>query len=320
MYKQLSSKLLKHKNLAVFSHVRPDGDCLGSQIALALWLQKNGVNCTAFNEDPINDNLKWLTEYLSIEKPNIDKLNEFDGFVFVDGNALHRFGPAAIETAKLGVPLYMIDHHPNPDDIFDDFISITEASSTCELVYNLINNHDIQQMDSKIAKALYTGIVTDTGSFQFDSVKPATLEAASNLLKIGQFSPPEIVEPIYSSKKINQIKLLGLSLETLSLHANQQIATMYVTKEMFDKTNTTHSDTEGFVSYPLSILGVKACAFLREENKNVRISFRSRSELNANLWASEFNGGGHLKASGGDYDGNINDAIKEVVSVGKKQL
>ncbi len=320
MYKQLASKLLEHKNLAVFSHIRPDGDCLGAQIALCLWLQKNEVKCTAFNEDPVGDNLLWMTEFLTIQKPDKKELGHFDGFVFLDGNALHRFGEAAESLKTSSLPFYMIDHHPNPDDVFDAFISDTKASSTCELVYNLIESRDISQIDPPIAKSLYTGIVTDTGSFQFDSVKPKTLTAAAKLLELGQFSPPEVVEPIYSSKNINQIKLLGLSLKTISLHASQQLATMYVTKEMLEATQTAHSDTEGFVSYPLSISGVKACAFLREEEDRIRISFRSRSELNANLWAQEFNGGGHLKASGGEFHGNIMDAVEAVIGVGEKQL
>ncbi|MFA5668748.1 MAG: bifunctional oligoribonuclease/PAP phosphatase NrnA [Balneolaceae bacterium] len=320
MYKNLISKLLSYKNIAVFSHVKPDGDCLGSQVALCLWLQKNGVDCSAFNEDDVNQNLLWLTNFFPISKPDLAELDKFDAFLFLDGNALHRFGENAERTIEFDKPLYMIDHHPQPDDVFDTFISVTDASSTCELVYELIAEHDIDQIDAEIAKSLFVGIVTDTGSFQFNSVKPSTLRAAANLLEKGDFTPPEVVERIYSSKSLNQIQLLGMSLETISLHGNQQIATMYVTQAMFDETQTTNADTEGFVSYPLSIEGVKACIFFREDGDKIKLSLRSRSEIDVNVWARKLNGGGHKKAAGGIYSGTIENAVKDVVSLGLEQL
>ncbi len=320
MFKKLISKLLSHQKVAVFSHVRPDGDCLGSQVGLCLWLEKNGVNCSAFNEDDVNDNLSWLTDFFPIEKPDEALLQNYDAFMFLDGNALHRFGPIAEKVAEFNKPLYMIDHHPQPDDVFEEFVSVTNASSTCELVYELISEHRVEQIDQEIAKSLYVGLVTDTGSYQFDSVKPATLRAGATLLERGKFTPPEVVERVYSSKSMNQIKLLGLSLETISLHANQQIATMYVTQAMFKETETSNADTEGFVSYPLSIEGVKACIFLREDGDKIKLSLRSRSEIDVNIWARKLNGGGHKKAAGGMFEGKIEDAIKEVVSIGMEQL
>ncbi len=320
MFKKLISRLLSHQKIAVFSHVKPDGDCLGSQVGLCLWLKKNGVDCSAFNEDDVNENLRWLADYFPIEKPDESLLQKYDAFVFLDGNALHRFGALAETVADLNKPLYMIDHHPQPDDVFEEFVSVTNASSTCELIYELIAEYGIEQINSEIAKALYVGLVTDTGSFQFDSVKPATLRAGATLLEKGAFTPPEVVERVYSSKSMNQIKLLGLSLETISLHANQQIATMFVTEAMFKETTTTNADTEGFVSYPLSIDGVKACIFLREDGDKIKLSLRSRSDIDVNIWARKLNGGGHKKAAGGMFVGTIEDAIKEVVNIGIEQL
>lgn len=319
MFQELISGLLSHKKVAVFSHVRPDGDCIGSQIALCLWLQKNGVEAVAYNEDSVNKNLEWLTEYLPINNPTVETLSNFDAFVFVDGNALHRFGKHAELLSESGKPLYMIDHHPQPDDVFEKYVSVVDASSTCELVYKMYEEHDITQIDEQVAKALYTGLVTDTGSFQFDSVKPETLKAAANLLEYGNFSPTFVVQKLYSSKPIKQLKLLGLALETISLHENQQIATMYVTKAMFEETGTTNEDTEGLVSYPLSIEGVQACVFFREDADGVKLSLRSQSEINVNEWARKLNGGGHVKASGAWFDGTIEEAIPKVLEVGRNQ-
>jgi len=319
MFEKLIPELLSHKNIGVFSHVSPDGDCLGSQVALCLWLDKNGIKSVAFNEDNPPKNLEWLTEYKPIIRPNLDELSDFDAFVFVDGNALHRFGKVAMGITALKKPLYMIDHHPQPEEVFKEFVSKTSASSTCELVYNLYAEHDISQIDESSAKAMYVGIVTDTGSFQFDSVTPETMKAGASLLEHGDFTPDEVVQKVYSSRPLKQIKLLGLVLETISLQENQQIATMYVTKAMFKQTGTTKEDTEGFVAHPLSIEGVKACVFFREDEDRIKLSLRSQSDIDVNLWARELNGGGHKKASGAFYKGSMKDAIKDVIEIGSKQ-
>lgn len=320
MFKAFISKITRYKKVAVFSHVRPDGDCIGSQVALCLWLQKNGVDAVAFNEDEPSDNLRWLLDFFPVIKPEGEDLSDFDAFVVVDGNALHRFGKTAEGLQDFGKPLYMIDHHPQPDDIFEEFVSRVDYSSTCELIYELFAEHDVNQIDEQAAKAIYTGIVTDTGSFQFDSVTPNTLKAASTLLEKGEFTPNEVVEKIYSTKTLNQLHLLSMALETISLYANQQIAIICVTKAMFEETDTSNEDTEGFVSYPLSISGVKACILFREDGDQIKLSLRSRSDIDVNKWARKLDGGGHKKAAGARHSGPLKLAIKEVLKLGEDQL
>ncbi|GAB5410713.1 MAG: bifunctional oligoribonuclease/PAP phosphatase NrnA [Balneolaceae bacterium] len=319
MFSEFISKILAHKKVAVFSHVRPDGDCLGSQIALCLWLQKNGVEASAFNEDDPGDNLRWLLDFFPVVKPSED-LSQFDAFVVLDGNALHRFGQTAEKLESLGKPMYMIDHHPQPDDIFEAFVSRVDYSSTCELVYELYKEHNLDQIDEQSAKAMFAGIVTDTGSFQFDSVTPNTLNAASSLLRRGNFKPNEVVERIYSTKTLNQIQLLSRALETIRLHADQQIAIICVTKSMFEETGTSKEDTEGFVSYPLSIEGVKACVLFREDGDRIKLSLRSRSNIDVNAWARKLSGGGHKKAAGASHEGPLEKAIEDVIKLGEEQL
>lgn len=320
MFKEIISKLLSHKNIAVFSHLRPDGDCLGSQIALCLWLQKNGVDATAFNEDEAGETLDWLTEYYPVIKPVANDLEDFDAFVVVDGNALHRFGNVAEKLTQTGKPIYMIDHHPQPDDIFEESVSRVDYSSTCELIYELYTEHDASQINGDAAKAMYAGLVTDTGSFQFNSVSPNTMRAAADLLNKGNFTPDEVVEKIYNTKTIGQLHLLSKALETITLHADQQFASITVTKVMFKETGTTKEDTEGFVQYPLSISGVKACVLFREDDDRIKLSLRSRSEVDVNAWARRLNGGGHKKAAGAWHEGPIQKAVEEVIKVGKEQL
>ena len=321
MFKDFISKILTYQKVAVFSHMRPDGDCLGSQIALSLWLQKNGIEVTAFNEDDVPGNMKWLEDFFPISKPIRNDLQDFDAFVLVDGNALHRFGEAAESLKNMGKPLFMVDHHPDPDDIFEEFVSVVSASSTCELIYQLYAEHNADQIDEHAAKAMYLGLVTDTGSFQFDSVKPATMYAAADLLKRGKFTPNEITERIYASRPLRQLKLLSMALDTIELHANGLISTICITQQMFAETGCTSEDTEGFVQYPLSVEGVKTCVLFREDGDRIKLSLRSQSDdIDVNKWARSFNGGGHQKAAGAWHEGPLKKAIKDVISVGKEQL
>ena len=320
MYKEFISKITQHSNVAVFSHVRPDGDCLGSQAAFCVWLQKNGIASVALNEDEPGDNLRWLQDVFPLQHPSMVNLEEFDAFVVLDGNALHRFGSYAESIADLGKPIYMIDHHPDPDHIYEAFVSRPDYSSTAELIYELYNEHNPAQIDTAAAKAMYVGIVTDTGSYQFDSVTPNTLRAGDDLLERGGFKPNSVVERVYSTKTENQLQLLSHALESIELFADQQIAIICVTKHMFEVTNTTKEDTEGFVSYPLSIAGVKACILFREDQDRIKISLRSRSELDVNKWARQINGGGHKKAAAGWHEGPLDKAIDDVVTIGIEQL
>lgn len=321
MFKEFISKVLQHKKVAIFSHLRPDGDCLGSQVALALWLNKNGVEVSAFNEDDIPENMTWLQDYFPVTDSRGTDLSDFDAYIVVDGNALHRFGDSAESALKTDKPIYMIDHHPDPDDIFVEPISVVGASSTCELIYHLFAEHNADQIDERSARAMYLGLVTDTGSFQFDSVKPATMHAAADLLERGNFTPNEIAERIYSSRPLRQLKLLSRALDTITLHENGKFASITITQQMFEETNTTSEDTEGFVQYPLSVDGVQACVLFREDDDRIKLSLRSQSDdIDVNKWARNFNGGGHQKAAGAFYEGSLNDAIKDVIAVGAEQL
>lgn len=321
MFKELIKKLKNYHRVGVFSHIRPDGDCIGSQVALCRWLEKNGFEVSAFNDDDIPENLYWLTQYYNIEKPDASKVEECDLFIVVDGNAPHRFGSYEKWQENKRRPVFMIDHHPEPEDAFDLSISVEDASSTCELIYNLYSEHNPEQIDPDSAKAMYTGIITDTGSLQYDSVKPETMEAAADLLRKGQFKPNEVAEQVFSNQTLPQLKLLSLAMSTIQLFENNQIAVMTVTKEMLDKTGTTNSDTGGFVSYPLSITGIKAAVLLKDlDDKGIKMSLRSKSKVDVNLWARELGGGGHRKAAGAWHKGPLKQAIEDTVKIGSKQI
>ena len=320
MYSKLVAKLLSHSKIAVFSHIRPDGDCIGSQVGISLWLRLNGVHVRAFNQDLLTENLRWLVDLFPVETPKFSDLDNFDAFLFVDGNRLSRFGELAESLAHLPIPLYMIDHHPDPSDVFDEMISVVSASSTCELVYGLYEAHDLDQLTPAVCKALFTGLVTDTGSFQFESVTPATLAAASDLLTRGEFRPNEIIDHLYANKSQGQIALLGKALETIETHLDGQIASITVTQKMFEETETAPSDTEGFVKYPLSLDGVMGCVLFREDLDRIKVSLRSRSSLDVHSWAKKINGGGHAKAAAGWIKAPMKQAKEAVLALGEESI
>ncbi len=320
MFTELIEKLKEFDTVGVYSHVRPDGDCIGAQVGLCLWLEKNGIQAHAFNDDEVPLNLKWITDYFPVHQPTPKLLDECEAFVLVDGNTPSRFGSYADYREEVPKPSFMIDHHPDPDDGFDLSISVEEASSTCELIFHFYLQEDIGQIDEGVAKSLYTGIITDTGSLQYDSVTPETMTIASELLRRGDFKPNEVAERVFGNKRLKQLQLLGRALETVKLFENNQIAIMCVTSEMLEKTNATNEDCEGFVAYPLSVAGIKAAVLFKDLGGGIKMSLRSKSDVDVNKWAREVGGGGHKKAAGAWHPGPLKKAIKDVIDIGAKQL
>ncbi|TVQ65733.1 MAG: bifunctional oligoribonuclease/PAP phosphatase NrnA [Balneolaceae bacterium] len=321
MFESFLENIGNYKQVGVVSHVRPDGDCTGSQIALCRWLRSRGIEARAFNDDELPDNLIWLQKSVVVEKPSASDYSECDLIILVDGNAPHRFGLLGDWLKEHDTPLWMIDHHPDPEDRFELSISQTDASSTAEMIFNLFMEDDPNLIDEETAKALYTGIITDTGSLQFESVTPATVEAVAELLRRGQFRPNEVIERIYSNRTPEQLRLLSRALHTIELHADNQLSVMTVTREMLSETGASPADCDGFVSYPLNMAGIKAAFLLKDfYDDGIRISLRSRSSLDVNQIARNFGGGGHKKAAGAWHSGPPETTVKELVGAAITQL
>ena len=222
MFEELIQKLQEFDTVGVFSHIRPDGDCIGAQVAACRWLEKNGVNAIGFNDDDVPLNLQWLADFYPIQEPDEKSLNKCDAFLVLDGNSPKRFGSYSDYIQDYPKPSFMVDHHPDPHDGFDLSISVEEASSTCELIFHLFLQNDISQVDEKTAKALYTGILTDTGSLQYDSVTPEPMNISSELLRLGQFRTNEVAEKVFSPNSLNQLDLLSKAMIWIECFAEHQ--------------------------------------------------------------------------------------------------
>lgn len=314
------AEISRYRTIGILSHVRPDADAIGSQTALAMWFRARGVTAYCMNDDFLPRNLLWLSDRFPVRRTDTQVLAECDAYVVVDGNALHRFGSAGLYVGRTNKPVFMIDHHPDPDSGFVVAVNSVEASSTCELIYRLYRESDLSLLTLEAAEALYSGMMTDTGSFRFDSVTADTHLFISEMMERTGVQAATIHRRIFDGRSVQQLQLLGDVLSTLELHANGAIATLAVTKNLLADHGCDYSDLDGMVNYGLSIAGVKAAILACEMNDGVKLSLRSVEPIDVNLWARELDGGGHVRAAGARHKGPMKKTISDVVRIGMKQL
>jgi phosphoesterase RecJ-like protein len=319
------SLLLRHERFVITTHVRPDGDAIGSQVALGRFLRKLDKEVALLNSDPPPDNLGWL--------PGIEQVETFEGapdhlkqiagadvLIVVDTNALHRVGKLADPVKNSGALKVLIDHHTEPEDWFDVTYARDTASSTGELIYEIIAAHDPDAVDEPIATALYAAILTDTGSFRYSSVTPAVHRIAAELMDRGNLLPEVIYTHLYDTKSLQGLRLLSRSLDTLQLRYDGVVGYMVVSRRMMKETDASSDDTEGFVSYVHSIDGVRVALLFTETVSGTKISFRSKGDMHVNAWAQAFGGGGHRNASGAYVREPLEDVIEQVLTAAPEYL
>jgi len=321
MFKEILKLIEKKKRFVITSHVRPDGDAIGSAAALGAYLNRLGKQADVILSDPPPPNLFWLANQLQVQTfdggiEQRSKIAFADVIFVVDVNTLDRVGALARPIKESNATKVLIDHHLDPENWFDHKAVNVRATSTGELIYQLIHGHRPDQINHDIATALYTAIMTDTGSFRFDSVVADTHRITADLIERGELFPSEIHLKVFDNKAAAALRLLGMSLETLTLAYDDQVGYMSVTQEMIRKTGCHTSETEGFVNMILSIGSVKVGVMFLEIEKGVKMSFRSKGEWAVNKWASRFGGGGHRNASGAF----VKDGILEVVQRQVHQL
>ncbi len=293
----------KHDRLFLTSHVRPDGDALGSEVAFAGFLAKSGKQVTVLNSDPPPMNMEWL--------PGVRDIRVFDGSlahrqcideagaVFVlDTNAENRLGKLAGAVRGARGTKALIDHHTHPEDWFDVRYVSTAVSSTGELVYEIIAACDPDLIDARIATALYTAIMTDTGSFRYQGVTPKLHRIVADIIERGAVVPGLVHSAIFDHRSMAGLHLLGRTLETVRLYCGGRVAAITVTPRMLEDTGASSEETEGFVNYALSIHRVEAAVMFLETAKGTKMSFRSQGDISVDKWARVFGGGGHKNASG----------------------
>jgi len=306
------------KEVAIISHYYPDGDALGSQIALALGLKQLGMKSVLINKDSVPVSYQFLPNWQSIQ--SLEQIEKFPKVViYVDCATLERAGLNFQEARDTKITTINIDHHISNSYFADiNWVDATR-SAAAELIYDLLIYLQVK-IDKEIATALYTGISTDTGSFLYENTTPKTHRAAADLIDYGANISLLRIN-YFENISRGKLELLKIGLNNLCFAGNNQIVWIAFAKKTFEAAGATDADGEGLINYIKSIAGIEVALIFREINfNNIKVSMRSKSWFNVNQLASAFGGGGHPRASGCVIKGKLNDVIEQVVNALEESL
>jgi bifunctional oligoribonuclease and PAP phosphatase NrnA len=312
--------LNQKRNIIIISHANPDGDAIGSSLALYNYflLKNHNVNVIVPNQFP--DFLAWMPGSDAIltyntKESDCEKLIDAAELIFfLDFNALNRIDKLEDVVRKASAKTILIDHHLQADiKNFDFPFSIINVSSTGELIFDFISAMgDEALINADIAACIYVGIMTDTGSYSYSCNYEKTYNITASLIKAG-VDAEEVHHLVYDTFSENRLRLLGYSLSE-KLTVNSALSTAYITlsKEELDRFNYQVGDTEGVVNYALSMGHINLAALFTERDGKVRISFRSKGEVDVNVFArAYFNGGGHKHAAGATSHISLDETIQK---------
>lgn len=309
---KLESLLETPQDVVIIPHKNPDGDAIGSCLALYHYLLKRGHSCTVISPNNYPNFLQWLpgnetVKFYDTETADCEKLLNRAELIFtLDFNEFSRTSAMRPQLQKVRdgnkAIFVMIDHHEQPDDYAEYRYSVVKASSTCELIYNCISKFgDTALIDASIATCLYVGIMTDTGSFKFSSTTGQTHRVVADLIDKGA-NNALIHQRVYDTKTYDQLQLLGVALNNLRVIPDKKAAYITLSQKELDQHHYRKGDTEGIVNYGLSLKGIILTAIFIEDRDEqiIKISLRSKGDFNVNEVARKyFNGGGHKNAAGG---------------------
>ena len=320
---KISSKLLKvikeNHSFLLVGHINPEGDSIGSCLALGLGLKKLGKSICVLSKDGVPENLKFLPSSKIVkQKPPRKK---FDVVLLIDCNDINRTGFESFNAEKTAI----IDHHVLPSDSGESafYRSLaachidTGAASAGVLIFKTLTSLKVP-IDKSIATSLYTSILVDTGGFRYSNVSPESLSISAKLVEAGA-SPWEISKELHENVPYRSMKLLGLSLATLE--KKNGIAWISTSNNMIRNTDTTSQDSEGFVDYPRKIKGVEVAIFFRQNGeRSYKLSLRSKGMVNVQKVANYFGGGGHVAAAGCSVKGTLKEVQGKVFKAIKKEI
>lgn len=327
-------RLRAHERYVLTTHVRPDGDAIGATLALARVLERLGKHVTVALADAAPDHLAWL--------PGAGALAPFEGtvaqreavaaadaVVVLDANQRSRLGTVgtALEAAA-GATSYLIDHHTLPEVWFDHAFVRETASSTGELVYDIVEAWEAAMpeaasgglIDADTATLLYAAVMTDTGSFRFPYTSPRVHRLVADLMERTGLSPTPIHEQIFDGRRLGALRLLADALRTITLAHGGAVATMTLSRRLLQSSEAHTDETEGFVNYALSVRGVEVAILFTETANGVKLSFRSKGDAHVHEWARAFGGGGHRNASGAFVKKPLDVLQREVVAAAPRFL
>lgn len=304
--------------IVIVTHVSPDGDAIGSSLGLYHFLLEMGKQPNVIVPNEFPSFLKWMrgaNDILIYEKnPEIaaETIEGAELIFCLDFNTPKRIGDLGPLVLAAQGKKVMIDHHLYPDAFCDVTMSYPQISSTSELVFRFICRIGcFESLDKSASECIYAGMMTDTGAFTYNSNNPEIYAIIGELLRKG-IDKDAIYARIYNTQTVDRVRLMGYILyEKMKIYREYNTALLVMTRDECRRFNARKGDTEGFVNIPLSIGNIVFSVFMREDEDMVKISFRSTGTFPANKFATDnFGGGGHLNASGGEYYGKLEDAVR----------
>ena len=305
--------------IVIVAHIGPDGDALGSSLALWHYLMTIEKEPVVIVPNPFPDFLAWMpgAEFVldyDHSKEKADELIASAELIFtLDFNTASRMGKMADAILNAPADKILVDHHLHPDTFAKIRVSYPEISSTSELIFRLIcRMGDFTKINLACAECIYTGMMTDTGSFTYNSNNPEIYAIIAELIKIG-IDKDDIYRKVFNTYSVDRLRLMGFCLfHKMKVYPEYRAALITLTEKELSQFHYINGDSEGFVNIPLSIAGVDFSVFMREDTERIKISFRSQGTFPANKVASDlFNGGGHLNAAGGECGLTLTEAVKK---------
>ena len=323
-FEKLKDIVLNNSSFLLTTHVNPDADAIGSEVAFYYILKKLGKKAFIINHSSTPYNLEFFNKENIIqrfdEEVHKNIFNDVDVLVALDFNRADRtvrMENGFRESKKLKI---CIDHHQDAENFVDESFIDTNYCATGHIIFDFIKRTNIVDLDYEIAEPIYAAIMTDTGSFRFDRTTSGVHKIIAELLDAG-VNPEDVYDRLYDQSKFSKIKLLGRALESIKLESDHKIGYMTLTQKDFSDFNAVESDTENFVNYNLSIENVVLGILFIELNNGFKVSFRSKGDINVNKLALEFGGGGHNNASGARFfTNNMQEMIPVILSKAKRYL
>lgn len=316
---ELKQHLSEPRNIVITTHRSPDGDAIGSSLAVYHYMKALGHNARVVVPNQYPQFLKWVPGNDTVvvfeeqEAEATQLVHQAEIIFCLDYNALHRMEKLGRVVADTNCLRILIDHHQQPEKIAKYMLSDTSASSTCELVYTFMELlGDLKLLNKDIGTLLYLGIVTDTGSFRFSSTSVRTHKVAAHLIEAG-VEGHEVHSLVFDTNRLERLRFLGNCLSE-KLVVLPELETAYIAVSMEDKARFDYrkGDDEGVVNYGLSVDGVRFAALITEMEDLVKFSLRSKGDFNVNeLARKHFNGGGHNNAAGGYLHTTLADAVEQ---------
>ncbi len=316
MFKEIIAAINEGQNFLITSHIRLDGDALGSELAVYLMLRGLGKSAVIYNQDSTPEHYRFLPAAENIVHTPGD-LEQYDAAFVLDCSDLERIGDQAKKFRKIK-KLINIDHHVSNGGFCDIRLIDAQASSTGELIYRLMKEMRIN-MTKDICTNLYAAILTDTGGFRYSNTRHGSLWAAATLVENGA-DPQWISENIYESDPPAKLKLLARTMETLSLDLKMKVGSLVVTHKMLQEAGASMEHIEGFVDIPRAVQGIEISVLYSQLSGNsFKLSLRSKGQVNVEKVAKKFGGGGHINAAACRIEGDI-ESIKNKIMEAIKEL